>query len=52
MQCLKCGRETEGTNVFCKACLEQMSARPVRPGTPVTIYPRPEKKPSALSGRG
>ncbi len=47
MQCLKCGRETEGTNVFCKACLEQMSARPVRPGTPVTIYPRPEKKPSA-----
>lgn len=47
MQCLKCGRETEGTNVFCKSCLGQMNARPVRPGTPVTIYPRPEKKPSA-----
>lgn len=46
MQCMKCGRETEGSNVFCRRCLEQMAARPVKPGTPVTIHQRPAKKPA------
>lgn len=43
MQCLKCGRETQQSNVFCDACLENMRQHPVKPGTPVTIPKRPEK---------
>lgn len=39
--CLKCGKETEATQVFCPECLEQMSRYPVRPGTPVHLPIRP-----------
>ncbi len=42
MPCLKCGRETQQSNVFCDACLEDMRQHPVKPGTPVTIFKRPE----------
>lgn len=43
MQCMKCGREIEGAQVFCDACLENMAQAPVKPGTPVTIPTRPPK---------
>lgn len=42
MQCLKCGREISAGQVFCDACLEEMSHYPVRPGTPVHLPDRPD----------
>lgn len=46
MQCLKCGRETQGKDVFCPQCLEVMAQCPVKPGTVVNIPQRaPSKKP-------
>ncbi len=47
MQCLKCGRETQDSHVFCDACLAKMGKRPVKPGTPVTIYKRATKPASS-----
>lgn len=44
MNCMKCGREIQGDQVFCEACLKDMSAYPVKPGTPVNIPKRPQKK--------
>lgn len=43
MHCLKCGCETEDSHVFCDACLSKMEKRPVKPGTPVSIYKRANK---------
>ncbi len=43
MQCLKCGRETQDSHVFCDECLAQMEKHPVKPGTPVSIYKRQPK---------
>ena len=43
MNCMKCGRETQGQEVFCEECLQKMAACPVKPGTPVTIPKRPKK---------
>lgn len=43
MQCLKCGRETQDSRVFCEECLAQMEKHPVKPGTPVSIYKRTSK---------
>lgn len=43
MQCLKCGRETQDSHVFCDTCLAQMEKHPVKPGTPVSIYKRTQK---------
>lgn len=42
MSCVKCGKKTEGTNVFCEECLEVMKHYPVKPGTKVQIPVRPE----------
>ena len=42
MSCVKCGKKTEGTNVFCPECLAGMDAYPVKPGTLAHIPPRPE----------
>lgn len=42
MTCLKCGKETEGTHVFCQQCQEIMDAFPVKPGTPVYLPHRSE----------
>lgn len=39
MNCMKCGKETAGSNVFCESCLETMRAYPVKPGTAVQ-FPR------------
>ena len=39
MNCMKCGRETLGENVFCQDCLTEMEKYPVQPGT-VVLLPR------------
>lgn len=47
MNCMKCGKKTEGSNVFCAECLAEMEKYPVKPGTVVHIpvrSPEPEKK--------
>lgn len=40
--CMKCGREIALGQVFCKECLADMSEYPIKPGTPVPIYPQVE----------
>ena len=45
MNCLKCGKETEGTNVFCSECLQIMEAYPVKPDTAVQLLQRPPRTP-------
>ena len=39
MNCIKCGRETMGEDVFCQDCLLEMQKYPVQPGT-VVLLPR------------
>ena len=39
MNCMKCGRETENDQVFCRDCLQVMEKYPVLPGT-VVLLPR------------
>ena len=39
MNCMKCGRETRGEDVFCQDCLIEMQKYPVQPGT-VVLLPR------------
>ena len=40
MQCLRCGRETDGDQVFCFLCESIMVKQPVKPNTVVTIPER------------
>ena len=40
MGCLKCGKETEESQIFCNSCLETMEAYPIKPGTPVVLPQR------------
>ena len=40
MPCLKCKRKLEEGQVFCTACLENMEAYPIKPGTPIQLPPR------------
>lgn len=42
MNCVKCGREIEHDQVFCRLCLDEMENYPVKPGTVVHIPKRPE----------
>ena len=47
MNCIKCGRELRGEQVFCRECQENMEHHPVKPGTPVQLpasAPQPEAK--------
>lgn len=37
MQCMKCGREISGGQVFCQECLEEMEKYPVDPDVVVTL---------------
>lgn len=37
MNCIKCGRELRGEQVFCRECQELMEQYPVKPGTPVQL---------------
>ena len=43
MNCMKCGRETVGNDVFCAECLAEMEKYPVRPGTVVLLPNRREE---------
>ena len=40
MNCMKCGREIEETQVFCAECLAEMEKYPVKPGTVVQLPAR------------
>lgn len=42
MNCMRCGKETEGKAVFCPECLEDMERHPVKPGTLIHIPARQE----------
>ena len=42
MYCMKCGKETENEQVFCKCCLEIMDKYPVKPDTHVHLPHRNE----------
>ena len=44
MECLKCGRETPGKEIFCAECLNDMEKFPVKTGTPVVIPKREEPR--------
>ena len=48
MNCLKCGKDTEGMHTFCDACLADMETSPVKPGTPIHLPHRelPQEKKS------
>lgn len=37
MHCLKCGRETAGSHVFCDGCLDIMQKHPVKPDAAVQL---------------
>lgn len=39
MNCIKCGQESQGEDVFCQTCLLEMQKYPVEPGT-VVLLPR------------
>lgn len=43
MTCLKCGSQTEESQVFCNRCLEKMADRPVKPGTHLHLPIRKEQ---------
>ena len=45
MGCLRCGKETEGSAVFCNECKNGMDDYPIKPGTVVVI---PERAPVQL----
>ena len=40
MDCIKCGRQTQEKNVFCKDCLADMEKYPVKSDTPVVLPQR------------
>jgi hypothetical protein len=40
---MKCGREIPAGQVFCEECLAEMAEYPVKPGTVVTLPPRPKQ---------
>lgn len=40
MNCLKCGKEALGTNVFCENCLQDARSYPVKPGTAIHLHQR------------
>ena len=47
MYCMKCGKETEESQVFCQDCLQVMERYPIKPDIAVHIpkrTPRPAEK--------
>lgn len=44
MNCMRCGKETEGKAVFCPDCLVEMERYPVKAGTMIHIPHRPESE--------
>ena len=51
MNCMKCGRETGETQIFCDECLADMAKYPVKPGTVVQLPARLKDVPVKKSGR-
>lgn len=54
MNCIKCGRDLRGEQVFCHECQEGMEHYPVKPGTPVNLpqhTPAQEVKSKPVRGR-
>lgn len=51
MNCMKCGREFEGDQAFCPACLETMSQYPVKSDVVVTLPKRTDSVPKKTSIR-
>ena len=51
MNCIKCGRETTGENVFCQDCLAEMEKYPVEPGTVVLLPRRKDSYGTKKSGK-
>ena len=45
VHCVKCGRKTEGEQVFCQLCLEDADKYPVKPGTPIQLPHRAPELP-------
>lgn len=41
MLCVKCGKQTEGEQVFCSRCLESMEKYPVKPDVHIQLPTRP-----------
>ena len=41
MECIKCGKQTEDTQIFCSHCLEVMEAYPVKPDVHIQLPTRP-----------
>ena len=39
MSCMKCGKETDSGQVFCKSCLEVMEKYPIKPDIVVQLPP-------------
>ena len=37
MSCMRCGKETKESQVFCEECLADMERHPVKPGTPIQL---------------
>lgn len=37
MSCMRCGKETDVSQVFCAECLEEIEKQPVKPGTPIQL---------------
>ena len=37
MHCMKCGRNVEGSHVFCSYCMAEMEQYPIKPGTVVRL---------------
>ena len=46
MNCMKCGAEIKGEQVFCDECLTQMARYPVRPNVVVQLPPQQDSLPS------
>ena len=51
MNCMKCGRETLGEDVFCQECLAEMEKYPVEPGTVVLLPRRKDYSPKKAPKR-
>lgn len=51
MACLKCGKKTEGEQVFCPACLTVMEAHPVKKDVHIQLPNRKERALPKRTGR-
>lgn len=51
MNCLRCGRETIGQQVFCDHCLDDMARHPVKPDVAIHLPVRKPKEPQRKASR-